>query len=101
MRNFKEVEVGNFWAAKKTGDTIEGEILTNDKIINTTFGEMGYVELLHEETGEIVKVGISGGLKMALDMVDIGKYIQIKYTGEQVNPKTKRTYKAYKVAVAE
>jgi hypothetical protein len=61
-------------------------------------GQFGEQYEIHTEKGTI-SVGTYGVLKSKITEKDVGKFIKIKYTGNKISPKTKRTYKDFEVFI--
>lgn len=98
-RKFKKIEPKAYWVPEKVGEQIEGEVTKKGIIVQTVYGEMDVVEFVTND-GEVLRIGVSGGLKNSLEQVKVKEYIKITYKGEEFNKKTKRRYKAYDVEVA-
>ena len=89
----RERKMAEMWIPENAGDAVEGMVQNDIHKINTKLGE-----------ADVVTVGdkaviISAGLQDLKDLV--GAEVRIVYQGEEKNPKTKRTYKAYDIYVPE
>ena len=96
---YKKVERSKYWIPED-GEYLEGVIVRKDIPVNTRYGEASSIEIETEE-GERVKVLLSTQLYSLMENVPTGADIRITYAGVENNPKTKRTYKAYTLEVAE
>lgn len=85
----------------KVGDAAEGYVLETREI--TT--KHGPVDVLIITDAENKKATRSVFLSAALALTNweelMGAYVRIEYTGDEKNPKTGRTFKAYDVMVDE
>ena len=70
-----------------------GKLIAIDK---GTFGEQ--LKIIGTNNEEII-VGTYNVLTSKIKAIDIGKFIKIVYKGDQINPKTKRTYKDFEVFI--
>lgn len=104
MRKFNKVSKQEWFKFDEKGDVVEGIV----KSIQSGAGEFGEYEYLVIDVNpdglpKFVNVQISSALKGYDwdDWKENGNYVRIIYTGEQKNQKTRRTFKAFEVLVAE
>lgn len=99
MKKFRKVENVKFWVPEVKGEEIEGVVVKKGIVIETAYGEMEVIEILTEK--EVVRVGVSGGLKNSIDQVKEEDYIRVVFNGLEINQKTKRRFKSFTVEIAE
>lgn len=92
---FKELNLPEIFIPEQEGEYVIGRYKRRGIFTPTTFGEMEYMEL--EADGKDIWVGLSSSLLRMVDMIPEGSIIKIVYVGKQVNPRTKMTFKAFKV----
>ena len=97
---YRKVNAPKYWIPKEMEDYIEGKVISTDGVIETVYGEMGYISLL-TENNEQINVGLSASLKIMAEMIREGDDIKIVYNGEEFNKKTKRRFKSFDLYIAE
>jgi hypothetical protein len=109
--NFKEINVGveDLWKGEVEGDVLIGYLRKYGKM-NTKKGETAYIDISPvDANGQVIlndenepartTVFLSAGLANYPWSEWIGNAVKLEYTGEQENPRTGQTFKAYKVYV--
>ena len=102
-RKMSKVKSYERWGAtmvyEREGQSAEG-VLMAIKDVKTEHGETSIL-CLEDDDGVKTSVFLTSALAHHQWDDYIGRYVIITYTGEEKNPKTKRTYKAFCVEVEE
>lgn len=84
---------GDYFRFKNLGDTLEGR-LEAVEVRDTSFGPAKFAYLIGEN-GTRMAVVVTAGLEGLEGLT--GRYIKIVYTGEKLNERTRRRFKAFDV----
>jgi hypothetical protein len=104
-RKFVEVEkeageLGEVMMFVNANDSIEGQMTGIQEAVKTKNGECDAV-ILQQEDGSIHSFFISSNLQFGYDwQAMIGKYIRVTYLRNEINQKSKRPFKVFKVEMA-
>lgn len=89
--------VNEFFIFENPGDKMAG-VITDIRQIPTEFGEADVADI-KLENGETRSIIISAGMPDLSQYISC--YVEIIYTGEQRNPRTRRRFKGFEVFVDE
>jgi hypothetical protein len=98
-KKVEKIVFGEALKFPKVGTEHSGKVL-GLRETTTTFGESQVVDMVNLE-GEKVSLFLSSNL-MQFDWNElVGEWINVQYTEDAVNEKSKRTYKVYEIEILE